>query len=678
MGGTRSAGLLEETVQFSSNRADTAPSPMKVAIHSVGEVHGSHASDLLGRPTSPGPYQRARRIGRVNSCIAPLILAGLLAVGLSGSALGRGAWPLRVDGALSLGDVHVSGGEPHLEETDEVSSIRHSAERGDAAAQYMLGLKYDWGEGVAKDPAEAIKWYRLASAQGQRLASNRLGCMYDWGDGVPKDSVEATKWFRIAAAQGDAYSQVELGFMYQSGRGAPKDVSQAAKWYQLAAEQGDVYAQVLLGGLYQGGDGIPKDFQQAVKWFRLAASRGNAIGQAHLGHMYYTGEGVQKDPAEAAKWLRLAADQGNADAQWSLGILLELGEGIEKNHVEAIKLCRLAADQGVAPARFYLGWQYEQGNGVAKDFTEAARWYRLAADQGEPSAQLALGNAYSTATGVRKDDVQAYQWFNLSAAAGNQQARKNLELIEKRMTPSQIAEAQKLSREFRPVKGKADREDGGRVENPGDLTLAETGSGFFITEDGYFVTAAHVIADAKRVKIRVPRGTLEAALIQADRGNDLALLKCEAKVSALPVQGSGGIRLGARVVTVGFPNPDLQGCSPKFGQGEIAGLAGPQDDPRYFQVSVPIQPGNSGGPLADARGSAIGVIVSKLDQMLTLQLSGQIPENVNYAVKGSHLMAFLESVPGLTDKLRKPAEHVSDGDLPQVVQAACGMVLVYH
>jgi serine protease Do len=98
------------------------------------------------------------------------------------------------------------------------------------------------------------------------------------------------------------------------------------------------------------------------------------------------------------------------------------------------------------------------------------------------------------------------------------------------------------------------------------------------------------------------------------------------------------------VATVGFPNIGSQGFAPKFARGEIGSLSGPQDDARYFQISVPVQPGNSGGALVDERGNVVGVVSAKLSAKAVLATSGALPENVNYAVKSSFLLGFLESV----------------------------------
>ena len=107
-------------------------------------------------------------------------------------------------------------------------------------------------------------------------------------------------------------------------------------------------------------------------------------------------------------------------------------------------------------------------------------------------------------------------------------------------------------------------------------------------------------------------------------------------------------------------------------------LSGAQDDARYFQISVPVQPGNSGGALVDERGNVVGVVSAKLSARAALASSGALPENVNYAVKSSYLLSFLESVPEVSEKLKEP--ETKERKFEEVVKAAeqaAVLVLVY-
>jgi serine protease Do len=201
----------------------------------------------------------------------------------------------------------------------------------------------------------------------------------------------------------------------------------------------------------------------------------------------------------------------------------------------------------------------------------------------------------------------------------------------------------------------------------------------------------HVVKDATKVRVVTSAGTIDAKVIQTDAANDLALLKAEGQnpnaegrmkneetFRPLPITSSRAVALGTTVATVGFPDPGLQGFSPKLAKGEIAALAGAADDARYFQISVPCQPGNSGGALVDERGNVVGIVSAKLDAATALASSGALPENVNYAVKSSFLLSFLESVPDVSAKLKAPnAKDEKFEDVVKQAQAATVLVLVY-
>ena len=157
------------------------------------------------------------------------------------------------------------------EEVKIFDDARLKAGKGNAEAQFNLGLCYAKGEGVPRDGAEAVKWYRKAAEQGHTAAQNNVAHAYYFGLGVPKDYVEAVRWNRKAAEQGDARAQLNLGLCYAKGEGVPKDDAEAVKWFRKAAEQGHTRAQYKLGVCYANGDGVLKDEVEAYAWFNLSA-----------------------------------------------------------------------------------------------------------------------------------------------------------------------------------------------------------------------------------------------------------------------------------------------------------------------------------------------------------------------------------------------------------------------
>lgn len=195
------------------------------------------------------------------------------------------------------------------------------AEQGNPDAQITLGIMFDYGQGVAKDDAQATGWYRKAAMQGMPAVQHNLGVKYFEGIGIGKDYTEAARWWRMAAKLGFAESQYSLGEMYAYGIGAPKQEDEAAGWYRLAAGQGHALAQYRLGVLYAAGRGVELDHAQAYRWLEKAAAQGMPQAQYQVGRFNEDGIGVRADPVAARKWYRQAVAQGYDKAQRRLAAL---------------------------------------------------------------------------------------------------------------------------------------------------------------------------------------------------------------------------------------------------------------------------------------------------------------------------------------------------------------------
>ena len=179
-----------------------------------------------------------------------------------------------------------------------------------------------------------------------------------------------------------------------------------------------------------------------------------------------------------------------------------------------------------------------------------------------------------------------------------------------------------------------------RIDNLASTQPEGTGTGFFITND-LVATSYHVIEGAKKITVSHDKQKAIGTIVAKHVKNDVAILKVEGMeqvTEPLPLGDPRKVKLGQAVSTLGFPMPNLMGVSPKAGEGIINSLTGIQDDIRSFQVSIPIQPGNSGGPLLNESGQVIGIISSKLNELYAINYKGTIMQNVNYAVKISYLM----------------------------------------
>ena len=195
-----------------------------------------------------------------------------------------------------------------------------------------------------------------------------------------------------------------------------------------------------------------------------------------------------------------------------------------------------------------------------------------------------------------------------------------------------------------------------------------TGSGFFVSKHGYLVTNAHVVEGGNSFSVLTSTGKLDACLVKVDQETDLALLKVDASVDPLVFSSQRVERLGTEIFTVGFPQPGLQGFSPKVTKGIVSGQDGYKGDVREYQIDASIQPGNSGGPLLDQSGLVVGVIVASLR-------GGQV---VNYAIKKSYLMAFIDGANCSVDIVEGKATEKKDlAMVVDKVRDSCVLVLNY-
>jgi S1-C subfamily serine protease len=386
-----------------------------------------------------------------------------------------------------------------------------------------------------------------------------------------------------------------------------------------SAEQGDAEAQNNLGWMYRKGQGVPQDYKEAVKWYRLSAEQGNALAQGNLGLMYVKGQGVPQDYVSAYRWWTLSAEQGDAQAQWNLGQM------------------------------------YLKGEGVAQDYKEAVKWYRLSAERGNAGGQFSLGVMYGTGTGVPKDSVSAHMWLTLASSKGYKDAVKFRNKAEKAMSPQQIVEAQRLARNWKP-KSSTERIRVAESPPPQPSTPqppkskdVATGTGFLFGSQDYIITNYHVVKGTSEVKVKFTNGeSINAEVVARDTQNDIAVLKLTKSPSfqsrEMKFGDSSRVRMGDEVFTIGYPHIGIMGLKPKYTKGVISAVTGIKDDPTVFQTTVPIQPGNSGGPLFNDKGEVVGLTTSSLS-LLAIESMGAIPQSVNYAVKSSFVKNTISTIP---------------------------------
>jgi S1-C subfamily serine protease len=349
---------------------------------------------------------------------------------------------------------------------------------------------------------------------------------------------------------------------------------------------------------------------------------------------------------------------------------------------ESLKWFLRAAQQGHLSALSVLAYAYsiggdEAGLPVSVDLAKAFDYkLKCAFSESENSYFMVLiAHAYQDGEGTPKNEVEALAWFYV-ASSRTQKKDNYLGLyigpLEVRLGREVTLLAQERSREIdRMIRsGKTAITSNGPQEPEQALG---SGTGTIISKVGHILTAAHVVYGSKSITVITSSGEVSAIILKIDLHNDLAVLKLDhGSYQVIPIGVSDRVRLGENVATIGFPNRSIQGHSPKVTRGEISSMSGAGDDPRMWQVSVPVQPGNSGGPLLDANGKLVGVVVAKLG-IKAAKVLGDIPQNVNYAVKASYAMPLIH---GYIDENGPPSYQVALKFEDMIAEAQKSVVLI--
>ena len=337
----------------------------------------------------------------------------------------------------------------------------------------------------------------------------------------------------------------------------------------ISAEQTDRFT--LGWQAYESGK-----YEEALNVWKSLAEKGDDRAKVNLGIMYDSGYGVVEDPVRAARWYREAADQGNCGAQYNLAVL------------------------------------YATGRGVPCDIKQAAQWYRKAAEQGFGTAQYDLGMLYASGQGVPLNTQTAIQWLYKSGISNLKQ--ENIDGV--------VIAAKAINKLYpgHPLGDELNKKLQPSGNNNHITPIPELFSGASIgtawpIASGYVVTSNHVVSDTGDVTLVDTAGReIPARVILRDETRDFALLEVDnpsALPPAIPLARSQA-RLGTSIFTVGFPRIDVMGKTPKLSIGVISSVNGFYDDPGSYQTTVPIQPGNSGGPVLNFKGEAVGVVTSML------------------------------------------------------------------
>jgi len=500
-----------------------------------------------------------------------------------------------------------------------------------------------------------------------------------------KDWATAEREFQPLAKAGEAVALSRLGYMKLNGLGMAKDLAGAVELLTQAADKGEPAAQNTLGSLYFKGIGVAKDPARALIYFSRAADQNQPNALNNLGQLYFTGNGVAKNEAKALEYLHKAADMGIPASWETLGIAYWHGRGTAKDPALAAPWLKKASEKGFKVAQNLYGAALWNGQGVAQDRTEALKWFESAGMQGDPASLLNLAHAQFNGMGTAKNVEKAYYHYLLAERlAPATEKAKYSEMTEKarqQLNPDQERQTKEMAAKWQPKSGVAVSADaspdtGKEEEKAPERPQRNAGSGVMVNNSGVVLTNSHVVKSCRNIRVTLgDNGNSQAAsVIARDDSNDMAVLNTTLRPADFARFRDGQpLRSGDNVVAVGFPLSSLLSREPNITAGVISAMNGLRGDKRHYQITAPIQRGNSGGPVTDMSGNVVGIVVSTLNAMKVADKSGAIPQNVNFAIKGDLLKKFLtdnkvdfvtaapaaeKSVADVGDVVRKVAVYV--------------------
>jgi len=348
------------------------------------------------------------------------------------------------------------------------------------------------------------------------------------------------------------------------------------------------------------------------------------------------------DNTEAAAIFKYWMEQGNDEATIYFADLAKLGKGTKYiGYDRALELILPLAEKGNAHAQHNVADIYRRKGKPRKRMY----WLNLAAENKYAPSLEMLGYLYyrgSSSLVRRNYSIAQDYYYNaglLYAEAGNRV--KTLEIVDY---------LEKTFRAYKLANALANKIYSSGDSGSSDVSIS-AGTGWPIAQ-GYVVTSYHIVDGKTKIKVQLANGDrLDAKPVLADQANDLIFLKVENSEKLPPSLNisSNEATKGTDVFTIGFPFISVMGGNAKVTNGIVNATSGLNDDPRMYQVSTQIQPGNSGGPLLNMKGEVIGIIASKLSDIYMLRTAGSIPQNVNYAVKVSYLEALFSSLPNKTE-----------------------------
>jgi S1-C subfamily serine protease/TPR repeat protein len=509
-----------------------------------------------------------------------------------------------------------------------------------------------------------------------------LGELYTFGQGTKPNARKARDYLTCAARQGNSYAQTLLADILEAGKSHADFINKSApvdplvhapreglKWQSLSAMDGNTES---MRGLSIGFDALNKNETAAAFWaVRSAEMTTNPYmsGYSYLRAAWYLfhGVGIGQDFVRAYIYANLAA---------SSALVAKDGRKLRDEIVPFLTPFQITSAQQATKRRKPRKFKDEQ----------ISLFYRI----GPPKAATTFVQEKLKALGLysgkldgefdvqTKKALEQYEHAIKTPGRGyiTNRLLKYLDMSSKfhgNNYSGLLLSAAKLDGFFAP--SPPTDKSPSRLEAPtqNGLKLSSTGSGIVVGATGEILTNYHVIK--KCILLKVKGSTAgEAKRLASDQRNDLAVIRAKSKPRGVAKFRVGTrLRQGEKIFVYGHPLRSILGGEPIITKGIVNSLSGIRGDVRHYQISAPVQPGNSGGPLLDSMGNIVGVVVAKLNAMRVAEKTGDIPQNINFAIKGTIALEFLEAH---NIKYQKSASSRVIGAADLAVQAKKFTVLV--
>jgi TPR repeat protein len=277
------------------------------------------------------------------------------------------------------------------QQKEQERQLRAWAERGDADAQFELGLQFLTGANLPQNQEEGVKWLEKAANQGHLKAQHVYGSLFEDGLGVEQDSAKAAEWYLKAAEGGLAMAQHAIAVAYEIGRGVEKDTAKAAQWFQRAAGQNYPPSMTAFASKLEKGEGVEKDAARAALLNLKAAKLDFTPAMSRLAYQYYKGSGLPVDYRRSFGWYQRAAKSGDPwavnDLAWFLAVCPDedMHNG-EQAVLIAKEALRIMAENG-DDHRFEMLDTVAAAYARNGEFVEAVLWQKRAIELMEEQAK---------------------------------------------------------------------------------------------------------------------------------------------------------------------------------------------------------------------------------------------------------------------------------------------------